>query len=352
MTDKKGHNDGLETLLRYLKDQLSNRERYEFERELERDPFIAEAFEGLSEHDPLSIERDLKNLDVVGGKRKSKNRLLIPLSVAAGFALIVLAVFWIVNQKNEVTQQMAGNEKEQFEPLVADSIPPATDSLQTDTVSEEVLLAVVEKPEKQATETLAPDEKKHRVDEKKKARDKLQKTEENAVEIMETDAIIQPKVTAVSALSGGIKSMKVSPDAGEDTGTVEISGQDAVKTGTIAVTETSSAPVIVEEVKMNMRPGVNASPEPLGGNALFREYLSENVKYPTGAESTGRETVRLTFKITELGEPFGFEIIRSPGKAFSEEAIRVIKEGPKWSPEVKDGLPVEGEVSLRIVFRP
>jgi len=58
------------------------------------------------------------------------------------------------------------------------------------------------------------------------------------------------------------------------------------------------------------------------------------------------------FKITKTGEPKAFFIERSPDDNFSQEAIRLIKSGPKWSPKIQDGLPVEGEAEVKIYFRP
>jgi TonB family protein len=349
MTDKKGHNEGLETLLRYLKDQLSNKERYDFERELEREPFLAEAFEGLSEHDPLSIERDLKNMDVVGGKRKAGKRLLLPLSIAAGFALIILAVFWIVNSENDRKQPIAEDVTVKETIPVIDSISKEVDSVLADTSETKFFIAEAEMAAKEIVKA-QPVVDKPVVDKKKKTIGPTKVVEQDAIEKMDASVAVKPQSTTISAQLQGIMAVKAAGDFEPDADSVEESLQEAVMSNTEAGATPSS--VESKKVELNKRPGVNASPEPLGGNALFREYLSENLKYPSEAESAGRETVRLTFKITELGEPFGFEIIRSPGKAFSEEAIRVIKEGPKWSPEVKDGIPVEGEVSLRIVFRP
>ncbi len=100
------------------------------------------------------------------------------------------------------------------------------------------------------------------------------------------------------------------------------------------------------------RPGVNAEPEPLGGSSLFKSYLDNNARYPESADSKRKEIVKIRFRVSKTGDPSNFFIERSPGDAFSQEAIRLIKNGPKWSPQIKDGLPVDGEVSVRITFKP
>jgi TonB family protein len=99
------------------------------------------------------------------------------------------------------------------------------------------------------------------------------------------------------------------------------------------------------------RPGVNAEPKPLGGVALFDEYIDNNLRYPlTG---NGRQVVKIEFTVSLTGELESFQVLRSPDdEAFQQEAIRVLSEGPKWSPAIEDGIPVESRESVRVVFRP
>jgi len=43
--------------------------------------------------------------------------------------------------------------------------------------------------------------------------------------------------------------------------------------------------------------------------------------------------------------------VRSPGRIFSEEAIRLLKEGPEWKPAISNGKTTEDKIRIRIVFK-
>jgi len=43
--------------------------------------------------------------------------------------------------------------------------------------------------------------------------------------------------------------------------------------------------------------------------------------------------------------------VRSKGRIYSDEAIRLLKEGPAWKPAIEYGIEKSERVRLRIVFR-
>jgi protein TonB len=61
--------------------------------------------------------------------------------------------------------------------------------------------------------------------------------------------------------------------------------------------------------------------------------------------------VILNFLVRADGTIDSIMIIKSPGKKFSDEAVRLLKTGPAWKPAEEDGKPVEDEVRLRLVFK-
>jgi TonB family protein len=61
--------------------------------------------------------------------------------------------------------------------------------------------------------------------------------------------------------------------------------------------------------------------------------------------------VVLNFRVDTEGKIDSIRIIRSPNKNFSDEAIRLIKEGPGWKPAEENGKTINDEVRIRIVFR-
>ena len=74
--------------------------------------------------------------------------------------------------------------------------------------------------------------------------------------------------------------------------------------------------------------------EPIGGYENFKKYIKENLQKPQAAIDAGiTGKVKLGFKISGSGRPIDIEILRSLGYGCDEEAIRLLKEGPRWSGE-------------------
>ena len=81
--------------------------------------------------------------------------------------------------------------------------------------------------------------------------------------------------------------------------------------------------------------------QPVGGYPAYQKYIDQNNRLK-GTKVNAQ--VSLTFLVVG-GKAEGFEVLKSPGKAYSEEAIRLVKEGPKW--ELSSG---SNKVSLSIGF--
>jgi TonB family protein len=70
----------------------------------------------------------------------------------------------------------------------------------------------------------------------------------------------------------------------------------------------------------------------------YLEYLQKNLKKPEQAiENQIVGTVEVEFKVNKKGELSDFMITKSLGYGCDEEAIRLIKEGPKWLPKTSGG---------------
>ncbi|HFA48787.1 MAG TPA: hypothetical protein ENJ95_07205 [Bacteroidetes bacterium] len=72
--------------------------------------------------------------------------------------------------------------------------------------------------------------------------------------------------------------------------------------------------------------------KPKVGFKKYKKYIQENLHKPQVAiDSNIMGKVVLTFKIDDTGTPYNFEILRSLGHGCEEEAIRLLKNGPKWN---------------------
>ncbi|MEQ9230687.1 MAG: TonB family protein [Cyclobacteriaceae bacterium] len=90
---------------------------------------------------------------------------------------------------------------------------------------------------------------------------------------------------------------------------------------------------------------------PVIGHAAFKDYLEEKLMYPEEARDKGIEgRVVLQLTISPIGQITNIEVKRGIGSGCDEEAIRLIREGPAWSPATQDGLNVETKVRVKVKF--
>lgn len=60
--------------------------------------------------------------------------------------------------------------------------------------------------------------------------------------------------------------------------------------------------------------------------------------------------VKVQFDILPSGSIDHIEVISSPGAAFTQEALRMIREMPHWEPAYRDGVPVKVRQQVNIRF--
>lgn len=88
-----------------------------------------------------------------------------------------------------------------------------------------------------------------------------------------------------------------------------------------------------------------------GGEAKLFEYLGKNIKYPQIAKEAGISgIVYVNFVVDTNGEITDVKVLRGIGGGCDEEAMRVVKNMPKWSPGKQRGKPVKVSYNLPIRF--
>lgn len=93
-------------------------------------------------------------------------------------------------------------------------------------------------------------------------------------------------------------------------------------------------------------------PEPVGGIAEYYKTIGKSVVYPGAAKRMGiTGTVYVQFVIGKDGGISEVEVLKGIGAGCDEEAIRVIREGPKWKPGRQSGRTVKVRMRLPIRFR-
>jgi len=96
---------------------------------------------------------------------------------------------------------------------------------------------------------------------------------------------------------------------------------------------------------------VESMPDFPGGDAARMQFLRDNIKYPQIARESGIQgTVYVTFVVEKDGRVTDIRVLRGIGGGCDEEAIRVIKAMPRWTPGKQRGKPVRVQFNMPIKF--
>lgn len=113
------------------------------------------------------------------------------------------------------------------------------------------------------------------------------------------------------------------------------------------IEETPPAPVVEKIFDV-----VEEQPEFPGGTSKMYEYLRNNIKYPPMARESGIQgTVYVQFVVGKNGSIEDINVLRGIGGGCDEEAVRVVKAMPKWTPGKQRGKAVKVRFTLPIKFR-
>lgn len=92
-------------------------------------------------------------------------------------------------------------------------------------------------------------------------------------------------------------------------------------------------------------------PEYPGGMVEFMKWLTATLKYPaTALQRQQQGKVMISFIVEKDGTLTHLKVVKSAGKLFDDEALRVAKLMPKWKPGVDNGKPCRSMIAIPIVF--
>ena len=97
---------------------------------------------------------------------------------------------------------------------------------------------------------------------------------------------------------------------------------------------------------------VQQMPEFPGGQASLLKYLATRIKYPAIAQENGIQgRVSCSFVVDTDGSLKNIEVIRGIDPSLDREAVRVIREMPKWNPGVQNNMAVAVKYTVPVTFR-
>lgn len=339
MSDKnKNTGKSLSDFLRYRRGEMTGEERNSFERELQRDPFASEASEGFESLSPGDILSDLKKIENRMPKAKVRRKGFVIYRIAASVAvLMVISTIFILVQRNKNEVQLAKYEKES-EPFEISKEEPVIQRIAENTQSMPALVISRKSEERSATGGAAAEKRQEYivaediVAVKKDVTDSIANIEVKPAEIY----LAEEKMAAPAAIAKAKSAALLERQVMFDT---SVSALDEVVVVGYGVSS-----------KKDEETGYIA-PQPVTGRAAFDKYIEENIQRPDTITEGQRVVVVINFTVLSDGKLDSIKIIRSPGKTFSDEAIRLIKSGPNWKPAEENGKAIDDEVRLRIIFR-
>jgi len=126
---------------------------------------------------------------------------------------------------------------------------------------------------------------------------------------------------------------------------IQIRGTDTIKDLHVVLTPTGEEPETIvmnkssdTKVRARRQSYVIDSLEPAEGWPRFDDYVANNLKTPDELKTKPMKgVVELAFDVNKEGEPVNITVVKSLCDKCDEEAIRLLKEGPKWKKNKKKG---------------
>lgn len=131
-------------------------------------------------------------------------------------------------------------------------------------------------------------------------------------------------------------------------------------TNTMAQTETPAPPAQREEIRMEapypdegeIFVVVEQMPEFPGGADSMEKFIAANLVYPAKAKEMNLQgAVLVEFIVDTSGRVSNVRVIKGIGSGCDQEARRVVRMMPKWSPGKQKGEPVRVAYKLIIRFQ-
>ena len=134
---------------------------------------------------------------------------------------------------------------------------------------------------------------------------------------------------------------------GSNAQTLMASAQEPMKSTKIEIKK-----IVISNENEEAYENVEVLPEFPGGIEGLMKYIKDNLKYPADAienQIEGRVVVK--FIINKIGEVADMEVLHSLHPSCDDEAIRVIRAMPKWTPGKQDGKDVAVFFTLPIAYK-
>jgi periplasmic protein TonB len=97
-------------------------------------------------------------------------------------------------------------------------------------------------------------------------------------------------------------------------------------------------------------PLMQRKPQFPGGDQAWMDFLKKWLDVPEEIAVGERKTVVVQFEVSEEGVVTNFQILRSAGRSFDNEVMRVLKKMPRWEPAIQNNRKVATTFQQPVTF--
>jgi hypothetical protein len=393
-----------DTLLKYLKGELTPEESHRIEKLILNDPFYREALEGLESTDAEQVDKDLAE---ISGRIKMRSQTgrrsyIQVYRIAAAVALVAVFSYIIIvftsridgiSQRDAITQKQEDieeltppEEKSFIDPQDVEKPREYQPSRNMDDIQESQDNVISERREEQSPEPGEAGEQdpgfeisdKALAEELQAGREIVSDMEEEryvteALSESDEDYKVRGARDPESTADAPEEKLKAREEM-QDLSAVEAPDlrsrtqeEPAAKTSDYKSrsenkrqrSERDDMPVAAKISEVTAVPAVASErydegtllPEPVIGFEAYTEYIKVNLRFPAQEIANKTEgVVEVQFIVNRDSIPDKFKIIRSLCDNCDKEAIRLLKEGPIWIPAYSEGELKEVEVNYIVPF--
>jgi len=269
----KGNNKHIdfEAIRRYRADEMTPEERNAFEKELQKDSFLAEAFEGMEQLPPEEIAQHIRELSSQVSSPKKNDKFRFAAAAASVLILVSIGILWFQIQKENSVPKVTQAEKIESPSEVQEKEPitvqpePVRVVTKTDLKKLQPLQAKVETEKALETTELAEMSPKILPIEKKEPEVAANVQEEIELELAEA---LTGKVQGIMVDSKDLQLAKSATNQAKPDGNIRIRGYAKLDSDkTIVTTKTLRGKIISAADKMPL-PGVTLAEKGSSNGAI------------------------------------------------------------------------------------
>ncbi len=135
-------------------------------------------------------------------------------------------------------------------------------------------------------------------------------------------------------------------------GSFTVEGNDEVGGEVLKAKDDIKAPEPPKHEENKIFTVVEQMPMYPGGDAALMQYLSSNIHYPAVAAENGVQgRVVVGFVVERDGSITDVNVMRSVDPSLDREAVRVVKNMPRWTPGKQNGSAVRVKFQVPVTFR-